>query len=126
MTLRPLKSKILAYTSNDFTRINVFDPKVILRASEGSPGPLLGTLGDLLEASRAPHECSLGPLGILLEPLGTVLGAHNHSAGPMQRDFRASWEHLAALLAPSLTLILFQDVFVFLFEPLGVDFELAR
>ena len=68
----------------------------------------------------------LGSLGVLLEPLGTVVGDHNHSAWPIHREFGASWEHLAALLTPSLTLIFFQDVFVLLFEPFGVDFELPR
>ena len=69
---------------------------------------------------------SCGHLGVLLEPLGTVLGAPNHSAGPIHRDFGASWGHLAALLTPSLILIFFQDVFVLLFEPFGVDVELPR
>ena len=93
---------------------------MVLTASESSLGPLLGTLGGLLEASSAPS----GPLGVLLEPLGAVLGTHNHPTGPRHRNFGAFWEHLAALLTPYLTLIFFQDVLVLLFEPLGVHSEL--
>ena len=51
ITLRPSKSWSLAQTINTFSRINVFDPKMFLKASEGSLGPLLRTLGGLLEAS---------------------------------------------------------------------------
>ena len=87
---------------------------MVLRVSEDG-------LGGLLKSS----ECSWGPLRIPLDPLGTVLGAHNHSARPTHRDFGASWEHLVALLAPSLTLSV-QDVFAILLEPVEVDFELSR
>ena len=40
-----------------------------------------------------------------------VWGAHNHSAGPMDRDFGASWELLGALLASSLVHVVFEVVF---------------
>ena len=44
----------------------------------------------------------------------------------MDRDFGAPGQLLGALLTHSLTLIFFSDVFVLLFDPLGVDFELPR
>ena len=50
--------------------------------------------------------------------------AHNLSAGPMDRDFGASWELLGALLASSLVHVFFEVVFVLLFEGLGDDFGL--
>ena len=56
----------------------------------------------------------------------SVWGAQNLLAGLMDRDFGALWELLGALLTASLAQIFFQDVFVLLFEPFGVDFELPR
>ena len=44
----------------------------------------------------------------------------------MDRDLGPLREFLGALLTPYLTLIFFQDVFLFLCEFLGVDVELAR
>ena len=53
-------------------------------------------------------------------------GAHNHSAGPMDRDPGPLRELLGALFTASLAQIFFQDVFVLLSDPLGVDFELPN
>ena len=44
----------------------------------------------------------------------------------MDRDLGPLRELLGALLTVSLAQIFFQDVFVLLFDPLGVDFELPR
>ena len=54
---------------------------MVLRASENSLGPLLGTLGGLLEASCTPYECYLGSLGVLLQSLGTLFGLLGSSLG---------------------------------------------
>ena len=63
MTLRPSKIELPHKRGLDFWKIDVFDSKVVLRASWGSLGPLLGALGGLLGASWAPLGCSWGSLG---------------------------------------------------------------
>ena len=48
MTLRPSETLIFPREFNDFHKIDVFDPKMVLGASWGSLGLLLGALGGLL------------------------------------------------------------------------------
>ena len=66
MTFRPSKIELPPRRQLDFCKIDVFDPKVVLRMSWGSLGPLLGALGGLLGAFWAPLRCSWGSLGTTL------------------------------------------------------------
>ena len=81
---------------------------MVLKVFGATTGLLLGALENLFGGSWAPLGCSWGSLG-------SFSGAK-----------RPSWAPLAALLKPSVAHIFFSDVFVLLFDPLGVDVELPR
>ena len=81
---------------------------MVLKAFWASLGLLVGALEGFLGGSWTPLGCFWGSLR-------SFSGAK-----------RPSWAPLADLLKPSVAQIFFSDVFVLLFDPLGVDFELPR